>query len=455
MRAHRLQAVAWSAAFMAIVDDQRDAALGRKAGGDRADRLVASGGGLDDLAVAVESEAASGGEHPALDPADMLADRERVEELIGDEQQRTGGKVVDAVMPARLRHGLLLQIAQNWAGFYEMHLARKARRAHHPQRIGGEGPAPGTELGINRFIRRSRPPPAIGERGADHPAGHLADLWRCGEVALRAKRVARCIIIAVARFHIGFDGDRSFGRDPLPKRALQRGHAPPPALCGRTTSGNAFSTGRSLNADPALGGCQHQVEPAEDHRQRQPLTHVEMGRLCKLDELVIGLADILDPETEAAVEEEERADELARIVAGPGPPEHEAKDAEQDDAFERGLVELAWMARRAEHALAELVVLLEADRPRHRRRRAPQLLVDEVGDPPEQQAERDAAGDIIVDSEPVELLLVREIENAERSADHAAVERHAAVPKLQNLDRVAEVVAEIVEQDVAEAATEK
>ena len=59
-----------------------------------------------------------------------------------------------------------------------------------------------------------------------------------------------------------------------------------------------------------------------------------------------------------------------------------------------------------------------------------------------------------MDPQPVELLLVREVDDPERGADDAAVERHAAVPQLQDLDRMAEIFAEIVEQDIAEPAAE-
>ena len=112
------------------------------------------------------------------------------------------------------------------------------------------------------------------------------------------------------------------------------------------------------------------------------------------------------------------------------------------------------MARRAEHRLPNGVTSTKRTAHGTVRRRAPQLLVHEVGEAAEEQAERHAAGDIIVDPQPRQFLLAREIEDAERRADHAAVERHAAVPQLQDLDRVPEIFAEIVEQHIAEAAAE-
>ena len=44
----------------------------------------------------------------------------------------------------------------------------------------------------------------------------------------------------------------------------------------------------------------------------------------------------------------------------------------------------------------------------------------------------DAAGDIIVDAQPIELLPPCHVEDAEADADDAAVERHAAIPEPQN-----------------------
>ena len=49
------------------------------------------------------------------------------------------------------------------------------------------------------------------------------------------------------------------------------------------------------------------------------------------DELLIGLADEFYAEAEAAVEEQEGAHELARIVARSGLPEHPRQNGEQDD----------------------------------------------------------------------------------------------------------------------------
>ena len=85
VRAHRLQGIAGGAALVAIVDEQRHAALGREAGRNRANGFVTRRRRLDDLAVAVECQAAGRDQHAAFDAAHMLADRKRIEELVGDE----------------------------------------------------------------------------------------------------------------------------------------------------------------------------------------------------------------------------------------------------------------------------------------------------------------------------------------------------------------------------------
>src|SRR4051794_27426497 len=157
---------------------------------------------------------------------------------------------------------------------------------------------------------------------------------------------------------------------------------------------------------------------------------MEMGRLRKSAELAIRLPDELNAEAEQAVEEDEGADELARLVARLGLPEHPREDREQDEAFEDRFVKLARVARRAEDR-AERRGFDKAHRPGNGRRRAPQLLVDEVREPAEEQAEGRAAGDIIVDPEPRQFLLAREIDDPERCPHDTAVERHAAIPQLQ------------------------
>src|SRR5207249_3804426 len=94
----------------------------------------------------------------------------------------------------------------------------------HPQRIARKRSTPGPELGVNGIRWRVCALPAIGERPTDDLPEHLADLGPGGEIARRAQGVARRIIIAVAGFHIGFDGYRPLGLDTVAKRELERRH---------------------------------------------------------------------------------------------------------------------------------------------------------------------------------------------------------------------------------------
>ena len=161
--------------------------------------------------------------------------------------------------------------------------------------------------------------------------------------------------------------------------------------------------------------------------------------------MLIGLANELDQEAADSVDEDEGADELARLVARPSLPEHEAEDQEQEQPLERSLVELARMAR---HRAG----IREDDSPGQAGRRAPKLAVHEIGEATEEQAGRDGAGDVIVETQPIELVAPRQIEDAEADSDHSAVERHAAIPQADDLHRVLEIVVRLVEQDVAEPA---
>ena len=88
VRAHRLQRVARRARLMPVIDDQRDAAVRGQALRQCCCGIAARRRLLDDLAVAVERQAAGCGDDPALHAADELLHRQRVEEFVGDDQQR-------------------------------------------------------------------------------------------------------------------------------------------------------------------------------------------------------------------------------------------------------------------------------------------------------------------------------------------------------------------------------
>src|SRR3546814_5349302 len=76
------------------------------------------------------------------------------------------------------------------------------------------------------------------------------------------------------------------------------------------------------------------------------------------------------------------------------------------------------------------------DSPGHIRRLAPQFAIYEIGQPPEEQAEGDTASDVIMDAQPAQSILAREVKNAERHADDSAVEGHATLPQFEDVERV-------------------
>src|SRR3546814_18512263 len=79
----------------------------------------------------------------------------------------------------------------------------------------------------------------------------------------------------------------------------------------------------------------------------------------------------------------------------------------------------------------------EDDRPGHGGRPAPQLAVHEIGEAAEEEAEGHDAGDIVAETQEIQLFLARHIPDGEQHPDDAAVQRHAAVPQLQDLQRIA------------------
>ncbi|MCY1178636.1 hypothetical protein D9M73_189970 [compost metagenome] len=207
----------------------RDDALGeaaqdRHAGGRRLDHR--SGGGIaqhfgDDaighlLAGNRQEQRVLAGNQP-LEPAartfDELPDRQRVEEFVGDNDQRAiGGQCVDRVVPGRVRQALGLRRAQHRAGLHQMHRRRETGLARRAQRVGRKRSATGAEFDP----RRVRPPGAVPQIGTPQPdqlAEHLADLGRGGEIAAAAERIARRIILLVGRRHELRERNRPGERD--------------------------------------------------------------------------------------------------------------------------------------------------------------------------------------------------------------------------------------------------
>jgi len=220
--ANGLERVAGRAFRMAIVDDEGDSAKLCQPLAKLGHCSLSRWRILDDLPVAVERQAAGRNGDAALGSADELPHRKGVEEFVGDHQQGALRQFRQVLMPVRARNRFRLRFAEDGAGLDEMDGRIEARRADHPERVGGQGSAAGAELDVGNVAKLARSRPGVGETGADKLPEHLADLRRCREVAARAQRIAGRVIISVAGFHIGFDRDRALGLDSPPQGPLER-----------------------------------------------------------------------------------------------------------------------------------------------------------------------------------------------------------------------------------------
>src|SRR5262249_45067551 len=94
------------------------------------------------------------------------------------------------------------------------------------------------------------------------------------------------------------------------------------------------------------------------------------------------------------------------------------------------------------------------DCPWHIGHPTPEFTIDEVGDAAEEDpARRHRAGDAAT-RQPRNAAQRGEHHHRQHAAEEAAVERHAAVPELEDIERMRDVMAGVVEQNVAEPAAE-
>src|SRR5579884_862968 len=225
MASNGLKRVAWSGARMAVVDDDSDAAVCLAARGYRANHVVSRRRRLNDFAVAVERQSSRGNEDATFDSTNVLANRKRVEELVCNEQQWLCWNILKSLVPMRIRYRFPLRVLQQRAGLDEMYIASKAGATQDAKCITRKRASPRTQFHVSRIGGRASLFPAIGKGCANQLTEHLADFRRRREVTGSPERIPRCIIISIARFHVGFERDWPLGRNPLAKRPLERRHA--------------------------------------------------------------------------------------------------------------------------------------------------------------------------------------------------------------------------------------
>jgi hypothetical protein len=195
--------------------------------------------------------------------------------------------------------------------------------------------------------------------------------------------------------------------------------------------------GRSLAAGP-----QPQAQAGGHHGHTQPLAHAQAQR--QRPEEAVGLAEVLGCKAEHAIADQEDPRHLAR---GPRPAGVQPQQHEEQQAFEQKLVDLAGVARdvgarlRKHHGPGQARV----------GRTAPQLAVDEIADTPTGQPGGHARRNQVGHLQPGPATRAGIGRHGDDHAQHAAVERHAALPHHQDFQRVGQVVAGLVEQGVAEA----
>ena len=175
---------------------------------------------------------------PVSGAAHELAYRQRVEEFVGNEQQRTLGQILDSLEKngfGRCQPVLLLD-AQYRARLDQMEAngAAKFRQGiGRPQQIAGEGPAARPEFGEDHWV--GPPDPLPNERAPypDQLAENLTDLGCRDEVSAGADRPPGRVIaefgIVERHRHIGRHRLRSLGADAagdlVGKRAAGHGGA--------------------------------------------------------------------------------------------------------------------------------------------------------------------------------------------------------------------------------------
>src|SRR3546814_7125977 len=169
-----------------------------------------------------------------------------------------------------------------------------------------------------------------------------------------------------------------------------------------------------------------------EHRQRQDLAHRHAAG--EEADMRVRLPEHLRRDPGDRVSHQEYpAEEAGAFANGPAARQQE-EDDEEDGPFEDGLVDLARMAR-------QRPAVGKHESPGHVRDAAPEFAVDEVRQPPEEQADGRGAGDRVADAQRVEHVAAREDPDREEHPDQYAVERHAAVPYGESVERMHQVKA--------------
>ena len=121
--------------------------------------------------------------------------------------------------------------AQGRAGFHQMHVGALGQRgfcAQDAPDVRHQRSPAGAQLHQRDGQGAPKVPPSLQQPGADQFAEQLADLRGGGEVAVRAQRVAGCVVtvpgVAETQRHVAAERNRPLGGDHLAQDALKRCH---------------------------------------------------------------------------------------------------------------------------------------------------------------------------------------------------------------------------------------
>ena len=199
--------------------------------------LFRLGAQAEDQAIAVDA-------HQPLAPAALggeeLANRQGIEELVGDEQRRARRHVLEPVVPVKGEagggEGGLLPLPQGRARLHEMHDGGRlevGQDTGRAQQVRHQGAAPRSQLDEAAGGRAAHGVPDFHHPQADQLAEHLADLGRRGEIAGRAEGIAGGVVVPQAQAHVALDRDRPVVGDDLAQGVRERLHAASTGLAGR------------------------------------------------------------------------------------------------------------------------------------------------------------------------------------------------------------------------------
>src|SRR6202163_4832028 len=162
-------------------------------------------------------------------------------------------------------------------------------------------------------------------------------------------------------------------------------------------------------------------------KERHAEQHAHGHAAPRETQLRVRLAEAFAKRTHDRVERGESPDDETGALERAA-PHHQAKNDQQSESFKAGFVKLARMAR-------DRPAAREDHGPGHVGGPPPQLAIDEVRDPAEQEPDRpDRAGDIS-EREPRHAALAGKSHYRGHAAEKAAMERHAALPDLEYFGR--------------------